>query len=73
MHIFYDRMAIVLWKNIGVMRILSNGSQITLNAILTGSRKFQKNRKAIILLLLMRLQLDKLPLSQVQLSTFSWS
>jgi hypothetical protein len=63
MHIFYDRMPIVLWKNIGVMRISSNGTQITSNATLTGSRKLQKNRKAIILLLLMRLQLDKLPLS----------
>ena len=56
-----------------VMRISFNVSQITSSATLTASCKFQKDRKAIILLLLMRLQLDKLPLSQVQLSTFSRS
>ncbi len=37
------------------------------------SGRFQKERKAIILLLLMRLLFDKLSLPKVQLSTFSWS
>jgi hypothetical protein len=62
MHIFYDRMLIVLWKNIAGMWISYKGSQITSSATLTASRKFQKDRKAIIFLLLMRLQLDNIPL-----------
>ncbi len=76
MDIFYDRMLIILWgrENINDVLISGNGSQQNASsATLTTSRKLQKYRKAIILLLLMRLQLDKLPLPKVQLSTFSWS
>jgi hypothetical protein len=66
---------IVLWQNLTDTQISAKEIKVHFKSYLasTSLGNLQKDRKAIILLLSMRLQVDKLPLPEVWISTFGWS